>query len=232
MDCEKLKALLDAYMDGELSADDALALEAHAKSCASCARELEAANLLKDLLNDMRDEEVAVPLQAQAAWRSAIRAEAKRRKMRMWTRIAGVAAAAIVLVFGSTLLLNPEKDTALTQEPSLYSMPMENGGLIARDGDKNESIEATNSAQDVDYSVWKKIASNDMESSISTLENLAEEYSGSCTRTTKDLCCVQLPYANMDDFLNAIKGIGTELDSEIVEKEVETAVIYIQFSAE
>ena len=232
MDCEKLKALLDFYVDGELSADDALALEAHAKSCASCARELEAANVLKDLLKDMRDEEVAVPLQAQAAWRSAIRTEAKRRKMRMWTRFAGVAAAAIVLVFGSMLLFNPEKDTAMPQEASLYSMSTENEGLIARDGDKSERIEATNASQDVDYSVWKKIACNDMEASISTLENLAEEYSGSCARTSKDLCCVQLPYANMDDFLNAIKGIGTELDSEIVEKEVETAVVYIQFSAE
>ena len=39
---------------------------------------------------------------------------------------------------------------------------------------------------------------------------------------------IELPAVYMEDFLNAAKLLGTELDSEMRDEEGETAVLYIQ----
>jgi anti-sigma factor RsiW len=41
MDCPQAKALIDAYIDGELDLRSTLELDAHVKGCASCAREVQ-----------------------------------------------------------------------------------------------------------------------------------------------------------------------------------------------
>lgn len=230
MDCEKFRAMLDAYIDGELNADEAQALINHANTCAPCAKELEAANALKDMLRQMKDVEVPVPLQAQAAWREAVRGEARRRKMRRWVRIAGTVAAAIVLVAGSTLILNRQAGSEFPQQASTLALPENETRIIARDGDADVATAAA--GQETDYSAWRKIATTDIPAAMDTVASLAQEYSGNYSCTAEDVCCVELPYAYMNDFLNAVKAIGVELDSETVDAEVETAVIYIQFSAE
>ena len=78
MNCEEARLLFDAYVDGELSEEEKRALIDHALACEACAQELQAAELLKDTLAHL-DDDVQVPLQAQAAWRNAIRAEAKKK---------------------------------------------------------------------------------------------------------------------------------------------------------
>lgn len=220
--------MLDAYIDGELHADEAQALLNHANTCASCAKELEAADALKAMLRQMRDVEVPVPLQAQAAWRGAVREEARRRKMRRWARIASAAAAAIVLVAGSALMFNRQGGD-LPQQATTLALPENEARIIARDGDENIAAAA---GQESDYSAWRKIATTDIQAAMDTVASLAEEYSGNYSCTAEGVCCVELPYAYMNDFLNAVKAIGAELDSETVEAEAETAVIYIQFSVE
>ena len=47
MNCEQMRAMLDAYIDGELSAEEMRALRDHAAACEDCKRELEAAELLE-----------------------------------------------------------------------------------------------------------------------------------------------------------------------------------------
>ena len=86
MDCKEAQMLLDALVDGELSAEQEAELLAHVHACEACMEEYKAAMLLKDCLKDM-DEEIAVPLEAQAAWRRAIHAEAKRKLSRKWMRV-------------------------------------------------------------------------------------------------------------------------------------------------
>ena len=81
MNCEEARMLLDAYVDGELTPAQERALMDHVNACESCRHEFDAALLLRDVLGNM-DEEVAVPLEAQAAWRRAVRAEAKKKAMR------------------------------------------------------------------------------------------------------------------------------------------------------
>ena len=67
MKCDEFTSALDAYIDGELSPDDARAMCEHAKGCAACGDELKRAEFLRDALRNM-DADTFVPLEAQAAW--------------------------------------------------------------------------------------------------------------------------------------------------------------------
>ena len=221
MDCERLRTLLDAYIDGELSEEEARALVNHAKSCESCGRELEAAELLRDALAHM-DEEVAVPLEAQAAWRGAVRTEARRRIGRRWMRVACAAAAALVLVLGGSLMLRGAPGALPGETAILKNSQAAQESMIARDGGVTD-IEA-----EAAYSAWKKIATEETESAVETLQALAAEYSGACSLEEGDICRIELPCAYLEDFLNAASRIGEELDSETGDVSAETAVVYIQ----
>ena len=109
MKCSEFETRIDALIDGELSEKSRAEMEAHAESCEDCAEKLRAAKMLQDVLSHM-DDLVAVPLQAQAGWRRAVAAEAKRKRFSRIYRIAGaVAAALVVAVCLPMLLRNPAK---------------------------------------------------------------------------------------------------------------------------
>src|SRR5260370_24627935 len=48
MDCKKLREVLDAYVDRELSADAATQAEAHIAECSACRRAVESLNRLRE----------------------------------------------------------------------------------------------------------------------------------------------------------------------------------------
>ena len=103
MNCETFKQNIDAWLDGELSQEIRQEMEKHADECGTCAHLLDQAQHLSVMCAEM-NEGLSVPLPAQAAWRKAVRAEAKRRSrpMATWMRAAaGVAAALAVLVGGT-----------------------------------------------------------------------------------------------------------------------------------
>lgn len=218
MNCEEFRTMLDAYIDGELSGAEIAALRGHAKDCEACREELEAADMLRETMEHM-DDDIVVPLEAQVAWRSAVRAEARKKNMRKWTRMAYAAAAALVLVFGVSIML--EKDA---QQPMMLAA---GDAIIARDGVAAGADEAP-----ADYTVRKKISSDAPEEAIQSLQMLTAEYSGTCSGEGGDVLRIELPGEYLQDFLKAAERIGTEMDSEIVESEAETAVILIQISAE
>lgn len=105
MNCTEFSNLLDAYLDGELSPEEAARLEAHAASCAEC-------GALMALRRDCRDmdEALDVPVSFSAAWRQAIREEAdKERKAdgkRVFRRILTAAAALVFVVGGAVATRN------------------------------------------------------------------------------------------------------------------------------
>lgn len=99
MNCAQANEWLDCLMDGELTDDERRRLEAHAATCPACDEQLRATLTMKALFDDM-PAEADVPLAAQAKWRDAVRAEAKRDKTRRLTRWIGTAAAALLLVAG------------------------------------------------------------------------------------------------------------------------------------
>lgn len=224
MNCEEARRLLDAYIDGELPEDEARALLDHAQACAVCGRELKAAEILRESLLHM-DDELVVPLEAQAAWRSAVRAQARKRNTRRLLRMAYAAAAALVLAVGGFAALH---STLKEQPDQPMLLEIEAAGadtLLARDGGRQ--VAAADESED--YTVLKKISVEAVEEALEKFEMLAAEYDGVCVRSGDESCRIELPCAYMDDFLSAASRIGTEQFMEVADAQGETAVILIQF---
>ena len=234
MNCAEMRANLDAYIDGELSPDALRAFEEHAAACAECGRELELAKLVRDALGEM-PEEAAVPLNVQAGWRSAVRAEAKRRKSRRWMRAAYGIAAALVLVIGATAVMRNMPEPELLQAERIAVEPTD--AVVARDGDLETVALAM---EEGDYAAWKKYLAGDMGAACASVEALIQEYSGGYTlhlyeeegRTGADYAIyrIELPKEYLDDFLSAVSHIGTEQDSETTDTRGDTALVYIQIN--
>ncbi len=105
MNCDEVNRLLDQLMDGELTDDQRLELEAHGRSCPGCAAAIRQTMQLKALFADA-EPEVDVPLAAQAAWRNAVREEARRDRKKRTLRWFASAAAALVVLVGVGLAMN------------------------------------------------------------------------------------------------------------------------------
>ena len=237
MNCEQMRAMLDAYIDGELSEEEMRALRDHAAACEDCKRELEAAELLRDALAHM-DDDVSVPLEAQAAWRKAVRAEAGKRSRRRVLRVAYGLAAALVVAIGCTAVLRSDAlkpQNALTPNAGAQARAVEfTEMMVATDGEA-DAVQATYSLSAEDYAAWKKYGVADFDRACQTLEELTAEYSGTATTDRGEadreaMYRIELPAAYMEDFLNAASLLGTELDSELREESGETAVIYIKLT--
>lgn len=130
MNCEEFLNLLDAYLDGEASGQDARRLEEHAKECPSCA-------MLLETCRDARlsGGDVQPPPEFSAAWRAGIRKEErmeeKRQKKEQWKNWIAVAAA-VVFVAGGTVL---------TREPLRRASE---GGM-----EKNAAVDTADTAMDL-----------------------------------------------------------------------------------
>ena len=230
MTCEELRARLDAYIDGELSEDEMRAVEDHAAACVDCGRELELAKLVRDALGEL-DGEVTVPLQAQAGWRNAVRAEAKRKQNRRWLRAAYGVAAALVLVLGIAALTRNMPARQDGQMMMLAAAPTD--AVVARDG---EMEAAALSVEEEAYAAWKKYDAADFDAACLSVEALIEEYSGSFQTVNLDegpmVYRIELPREYLDDFLSAVSHVGAEQDSETMDTQGDTALVYIQINAQ
>ena len=98
MNCEQTKDRLDEYLDGELSADDAAAVEQHLAGCEACRAELEAlrktAALVKSLPRVKAPEGLASDVKASLARRTTTR----RSLILRWASVGGWLAAAATLI--------------------------------------------------------------------------------------------------------------------------------------
>src|SRR5260370_23577233 len=56
MDCPTCEAMVDAYVDGELTASESTAFERALESCPECRRRLEAARMMSGLLRELPAE--------------------------------------------------------------------------------------------------------------------------------------------------------------------------------
>ena len=246
MNCEKFMALLDAYVDNALSTEEKEQFLMHAETCEICKTELQNAEMLRNLLAEMNDD-VAVPLEAQAAWRRAVREEAQKRKTkslkRIWMRASYAAAAVLVVLLGTTLVFRNDTDT--TPKQPLELATVENDGANEKSGtaEKAEAdgvanfamakiaTETESAGTDGSYTARKKISVMDYVLACETIEALTGEYSGTSSVEKLEgeaIYRVEIPYAYMTDFLNSVARIGVELDSEIVDEASETAIVCIQ----
>jgi len=99
MDCLQVSEMLDLLMDGALDEGQRQAMETHARECPACAAAIRSTLQMKALFEQM-EPEADVPLEAQARWRGAVRAEEKAQKQKRLRRWFASAAAAVVLLVG------------------------------------------------------------------------------------------------------------------------------------
>lgn len=109
MHCTEFEAFLHPYVDGELSASDMAAAEAHRQTCPGCQGLVARERGLRQLLLDQPHERAPEELRRRVV--SAIRKE-RRRAWRPWVLAPALAAAAVLL-----LILLPTSRTS----PSLVS---------------------------------------------------------------------------------------------------------------
>lgn len=126
IDCKFFTEHLNAYLDSELDQSTRQEMHRHAANCPSCGERLESMTRLLTMCAEM-DEGLAVPLEAQAAWRKAVREEAASRgrkvsgKGAVFRRWTGGIAAALVLLVGGTFAYRMRDNAVpitLPREPS------------------------------------------------------------------------------------------------------------------
>lgn len=106
MSCRAFNDHLNAYLDSEVDKKTRLAMTRHAQQCPDCGERLETMTRLLTMCAEL-DENLVIPLEAQAAWRKAVRAESRKKVRRRgsgFTRFVSGLAAALVLLFGGTFL--------------------------------------------------------------------------------------------------------------------------------
>ena len=215
MNCESFTDLLDRYIDGDLNSRQQGELLDHATACVECAHKLREAELLKRLLSGM-DDSVAVPLEAQAAWRRAVKAEASRKKIRRHARLATGIAAALVIALGSGYFLKYD-NAEVSGAPTLT--------ILEADG-ASKSAENAGVSQ---YAAWRKIRTADAQGAYEALQALSDEYGGTIQSTEDGAYRIELPSQYLEEFLQASSRIGEELDAEAGESSGEMVTVYVQF---
>ena len=99
-DCEKFAALLDAFIDGECSPEEAERVREHLSCCPECRNDLEMALAMRDAFPDVEDTEVPVGFSAgvMAAIRSGGAPQTRRKASRKQVLVSLAACCAIVVL--------------------------------------------------------------------------------------------------------------------------------------
>ena len=112
MNCEQHAALLEKLWEDAITPEEAARLREHEQSCDACARRRREAELLRDDLDALAQEELPLPEGFHQGWMQLVEqeadnmrktSEAPKEQRRHFTRFLSLAAAAIFLV-GGTLL--------------------------------------------------------------------------------------------------------------------------------
>ena len=210
MNCEMFRNHLDALIDAQIDPTLRNEMEAHAAACPECAKELEIALLLQDTMRGM-DDDIAVPLDAQAAWRKAVRSERSKKRTSLILKIASAAAAVFVLFFAGVHFLKPS--TASLPVTSVVQMDS------ASVSEEAEVLRLTLSVED-------------MAQAKQQVEELCAEYSASCEPNASDTYKILLSGDMAEDFIAAVSALGEESLTGSVDAQAESVAIYIGFKSQ
>lgn len=218
MKCEDFIRLIDAYIDGELDNAEEEKLLTHARECENCARELENARMLRDMLSGM-DDDIVPPLAAQAGWRSAVKAEARKKRMKRIYKYCGTVAAALVIMVGIFAGLDmfdaenaPQGSGTVTQADAGFV-------FVATDGGEATSAPAamarTVSAPDDEVagsSASVKLISEEPASACELIGSLAAEFGGYTDAqggsSTGAYLTAYIPAECIDQFVDSLSLAG------------------------
>ena len=237
MNCEDFNRLIDAYIDGEL--DDAQAAEmiAHAQECDKCDRELKLAEMLRSTLGGM-DDDIVPPLAAQAAWRNAIKAEARKNRMKKIYRYCGTVAAALVVLVGCMTLIDPFG--AKDENPATPAAASETGfAFVAADGNEAAPTAMARTVSTEDEPVYAgmtaniKLCCDEPSAACETIAGIVGEFGGTSDAPsggeTSAYVTAYIPAGSVDGFIEALSVAGEVTDSQISgEGETVTVAITIK----
>lgn len=229
MNCSEFSNLLDPYVDGELDEAQCAALKSHADACDECRAALTAAEQLRGILSHI-DDGLGVPLPAQAAWRNAIRAEARRKRMKRVYSICGAVAAVCVLTLGVTAMLRP----GIRDSFGGANVVVETDGLSQDAVLEGEKALRSMSGMDQTTRVERAVCVQNAEEAHDYLMDIVAEYGGTVTQDSGDEVYVQVPGENVVDFLSAVDGLGIEpnADEEMLETVAERVEICVTITEE
>ena len=223
MICNDVDRLLDDLMDDVLSEDDRRGLESHCAGCPDCAVKLRATREMLLLFSEMAPE-VDVPLQVQADWRRAVKAEADSGRVKRFYKLAGGVAAALVVAAGATFALRTAPTTEVrTVAPMIAeeAAPVRNA-MVQADGaveeaDAEESIGTAVALAAPMHEIGMTV--EDIDKTCAYMSDLVSEYEGGMDeqRFEEDgkACAnlyIDLPAENADEFLNAASHYDVDGD--------------------
>ena len=220
MKCEDFRKLLDAYIDGELDKAQACEMLAHAQECEECNKELKLAGMLRDVLHGM-DDDIVPPLAAQAAWRSAIKAETRKTRLHRIYKYCGTAAAALVVLVGCVALLDPfgsdkAKNTPETGADSSYTFVAADGNEAAPTAfARTISVDADMTGMTANV----KLCCEDPSAACDAIISLAEEFGGMTDAPSggenSAYVTAYIPAGSVDSFIEALSMAGEVTDASI-----------------
>ena len=214
MDCSQVDRLLDALMDDAMTQDERDALEAHCAACTECAAKLRATRDMMRLFADMAPE-ADVPLQVQANWRKAVKAEAGRRGTRRFYRLAGGIAAVLVVALGTTFALR-SRPVEVNDTPVMDFALEQSVAMIEADGQvEEESIDTAVSRPMPMHEISMTV--EDIGKTCEYMSDLVSEYEGEMDiqqfEEEGKACAnlyIDLPAENAAEFLNAASHYGLD----------------------
>lgn len=223
MTCSEFDRLLDLYIDGELDETQRREAEAHAAQCGECTDKLKAAVELQGILSHM-DDDISVPLQTQAAWRKAVRAEAKRRKMKRIYAFAGAAAAVCVLTLGTVSMMQKKPGDLSSAHRVETDGVSETAAL-----DNETASRSIGSGQLSSQYVERVLVVEDVTESLGYLQDVAKEYGASIEREAESTqgmnVFVQVPAESAEEFIRAVNAIAVESDESAYDLDLSAATV-------
>lgn len=210
--CQRFRELLDGYMDDTLSQEDKQFVKAHTQACETCRQELSLLTEIKAAIGGL-DDDIVVPLPAQAAWRSAVRKEIRLKKNKKIIRFIASAAAAVVVLFATTFAMRETgalpprmieepfsvpaagaaslEFTAVTETAAFDAPMMRSAGyseeiVLEADGEMDEVIVGGQQEENIIRSCDVVKASADIEADIQSVYDLTEEYEGYISEDIRD----------------------------------------------
>ena len=217
MKCEDFSRLIDAYIDGELGKAEEDRLLTHAQECEKCAEELKNARNLRDMLMGM-DDDIVPPLSAQAAWRTAVKAEARKKRMKNIYKYCGSIAAVLVImigVFAGTDIFHSGKpvqeNTVQTADAGFVFVATDGGEATAAPAVMARSISMEEDEVAGSTASVKLIAA-DPASACEQIVSLAAEFGGSTDAQggsdTSAYLTAYIPAESIDQFVESLSLIG------------------------
>ena len=213
---------MDAFVEGELDEGARQGILEHARVCENCARELKLNGMLREALHGM-DAGVVLPLKAQASWREAVKAEARRKHMGVIYKRVGAVAAACVLLLGVSAGLKVLNEKPAEVRSEKVAMQAENGAgdevssfaFIEPDGDESTgTTQPTSTSVDTtEMNASVKLVSTDISKSVDTIQSLVTEFNGyigkSSVSDSSAYITAYIPSGELADFTDSLGYAGT-----------------------